>query len=302
MTAQQKTERQSRCFAVFGDLHGHLRLMFQLCRLWQVQERIHLDGILICGDLGFFPDLTCIDKATHLYAKRDPEELGFARFFASPCPREEDQRLCSTIFGDPEDFHTVRCPVVFCHGNHEDFQALAQVAEKGAFVPVDVFGRINYLRSGEVAELAGLRIAALGGAPELPGKPECPIVGPRVSPKGACRLRTQSFDVLLSHCAPWEVIPKLGSHEVSAVIRSCRPAYNFYGHYSFAIPPKTVGRTQCIWHEGVAFQRVNRQFIGPIQPGCMGILRWKSPDEHDYSLVDRPWFRAVTAHTWQYFP
>ena len=57
--------------AVIGDVHGHLRLMFQLCRLWQVQTGVHLDLVLQCGDLGFFPDPARLDKATQRFRWRE---------------------------------------------------------------------------------------------------------------------------------------------------------------------------------------------------------------------------------------
>ncbi len=43
----------AKYFAIFGDVHGHFRLMFQLCRHWQRNSGVHLDGILLCGDIGF---------------------------------------------------------------------------------------------------------------------------------------------------------------------------------------------------------------------------------------------------------
>jgi hypothetical protein len=45
-THSESSPNCKRHFAVFGDTHGHLRLMFRLCRLWQIQHRVFLDGIL----------------------------------------------------------------------------------------------------------------------------------------------------------------------------------------------------------------------------------------------------------------
>ncbi|MFW6114397.1 MAG: hypothetical protein ACOC7K_01510 [bacterium] len=92
-----------RHFAIFGDAHGHLRLMFQLCRHWQLNTQTKLDGALICGDLGFFPDLTRLDKATRKYIERDPEEAGFAFYFRQPLPAEQDPQLDRTLHGAPDD-------------------------------------------------------------------------------------------------------------------------------------------------------------------------------------------------------
>ena len=58
-----------------------------------------------------------------------------------------------------------------------------------AEAPVDWFQRLNYLRSGEVTQVAGLSVAALGGAPEGDGGGDEPVVGRRVSRQAAHRLR-----------------------------------------------------------------------------------------------------------------
>lgn len=144
--------------AVFGDTHGHLRLMFQLCRLWQLDNGVHLDAVLQCGDLGFFPTLGNIDKATRSFAQRDPEELAFARFFAQPLPLEEDALLNRTLLGAPDDLNTVRCPVLWCEGNHEDFEALRELVGTRALVPVDAFGVFHYLQPGRIAEVTVLDV------------------------------------------------------------------------------------------------------------------------------------------------
>ncbi len=53
--------------AVFRDTHGHLRLMFPLCRHCQLNHGPHLDVTLQRGDLGFYPDLGMDDKATRRF-------------------------------------------------------------------------------------------------------------------------------------------------------------------------------------------------------------------------------------------
>ena len=286
--------------AIFGDVHGHLRLMFQLCRHWQLNSGVHLDGILVCGDMGFFPNASHLDEATRRYIDRDPEELGFARYFMLPHPLEHDPQLEQTLLGDPNDLNTVHCPAIFCHGNHEDFLELEKTTCDSALAPVDAFGRVHFLRSGEVTEIGGLRVAALGGAPEDEQTVDTPVLGPWVSARAARRLRQQTFDVLLSHCAAAGTEACHGSRLLAEVITSCQPAYNFFGHYCHSIPPKTIGRTRCFWHADVNFQRVKRAFLGPPEPGCMAVLCWKNPNEHRYSLVDAPWFRAITATTWRH--
>jgi hypothetical protein len=259
-----------------------------------------LDGILQCGDLGYFPNLARLDRATRQHAERDPEELGFAYYFRPPQPPECDPQLARTLNGDPDDLNTVRCPVICCHGNHEDFEELEKVTGGAALAPVDSVGRIHLLRSGEVTELAGLRIAALGGGPEHPDTLDAPFFGSLVSAHAARRLRRQTFDVVLAHGSPHGVAPCWGSRLLAELITQCQPSYAFYAHHERYIRPATIGRTRCLWHAGVSFQRVNHQWIGPPEPGCMAILRWTDSNSHEHTVVDGSWFQGITGITWQH--
>jgi hypothetical protein len=63
--------------ALFSDVHGHLRIVLHLIRNWQIEHNSHLDGALIAGDLGCFPDSSKLDKATRRWVAVDPEQAGF---------------------------------------------------------------------------------------------------------------------------------------------------------------------------------------------------------------------------------
>jgi hypothetical protein len=150
--------------AVFGDTHGHLRLMFQLCRLWQLENGVHLDAILQCGDMGFFPDPGAADKATRRFAQLDSEEYGFAYYFRQKEPGDTNDSLMDRLLeGDPGSLDTVRCPVIWCQGNHEDFQQLIRGVVAQPLSPVDRYQRLYFLQPGKVATLKGL--SGLGGVP-----------------------------------------------------------------------------------------------------------------------------------------
>jgi hypothetical protein len=153
--------------AVFGDVRGHLRLMWKLCSYWQQAHGVHLDAILQCGDFGYFPQTGALDQATRRYAARDPEELGFANYFMSPEPlKKEDRRIREILLGASDAFGTVRAPMFWCAGNHEDFEALAAFVGERNLVSVDIYDRCRLLRSGTCAPIAGIRVGAIGGGPE----------------------------------------------------------------------------------------------------------------------------------------
>jgi hypothetical protein len=250
MTAQPMKES---CIAVFGDTHGRLRLMFQLCRLWQLRHKRHLDGILQCGDLGYFPDLSRIDDATRRFADEDPEELGFANFFGFPDPLEQDGRLTKCLEGPADSLDTVRVPAMWCHGNHEDFDELAYTARGPSPCPVDYFGKLIYLPSGTVTEVAGVRVAAVGGSfgerqhhkPRNGGQAGDYDSWQRINSSVCDQVRAaQPIDVLISHVAPASAPGEVhcsGSYDLRDLVQDCQPHYHFFAHHRGPIAPFKSG-------------------------------------------------------------
>jgi hypothetical protein len=68
--------------AVFADVHGRVLLAFKLCARWQQETGETIDLILQAGDLGAYPDISHLDRATIKHARKDPTELGFAEDFS----------------------------------------------------------------------------------------------------------------------------------------------------------------------------------------------------------------------------
>lgn len=266
--------------ALFGDTHGHLRLMLLLAHLWQQQHGQRLDGILICGDLGYFPDLNRLDSATRRHALKDPEELGFAKYFGRPQPLTPDELT-------PRLLKQVTCPIHWCHGNHEDFQALAQLSDLQA---ADCYGRLLYHASGQVHRLGGWRVAALGGGPEPSESPHA--CDPRwIDVSAVSQLRQAHFEVLLAHGAPQGIggeSEQWGSRWMRHLIELRKPDFCFFGHHRTKVGPGKIGPTQCFWLNDVAFDESQG-----LEPECMGIL-----SEQSFSLVEEDWLKTVTADTW----
>ena len=141
----------------------------------------------------------------------------------------------------------------------------------------------------------------MGGKPEDEKAADTPLLAPRVSSQAARRLQRQSFDVLISHGAPEGAGSPFGSSLLAETLARSQPMYNFYGHYSQYIEPATVGRTRCYYHADVNFQIVGSEYIGPPEPNCMAVLRWNDRHDHEYQVVDAPWFRGVTGTTWAHY-
>lgn len=299
--------------AIFGDLHGHLRLMWKLCSWWQKQHGIKLDLILQCGDFGYFPNVATLDKATKRYAERDPEELGFANYFMPPEPLlGEDPAIRTVLCGDPHDIATVTAPLYWCHGNHEDFGELEKVAGGENFQAVDIYGRCLAMQQGSVLGHAGMRIGAIGGGPE--GEQQGEAHEMRRAHTDAARwnkfsklvcanacdklLEQMPIDILITHCGPrletgGEM--EFASQQLCDLIQLAQPAYHFFSHHRTPVPPGMLGTTRYFWLENVSFERLARGMypFGRVNPGCMGILRWQDANVHEFTVVDEQWLHSL---------
>lgn len=273
--------------------------MLCLARQWQEQHQRQLDGILLAGDLGFFPDESRLDKATKRFAKIDPEELGVSRYFRKPLPAERDAKVEQTLLGEPSRLSTVSCPIVWCHGNHEDFDELEKLVGSRDLSAVDYYDRFLYLRSGAVTELAGLKVGAVGGAPEVGNRGHDPRV--YVNEDACIELATKQFDILLGHGGPRGLggeTDNWGSDLLRELIEASQPPYYFFAHHKKKVETKQIGVTKCHWLNDVAFPLTGGKPRGPVEPGCMGILEWN--DEcPEFQVVTDPWVFGVTAHSWR---
>src|SRR4051812_37952589 len=145
-------------YLIFGDLHGRILPAFRLALRWEREHGVRLDGLLQVGDLGYFPDLARLDRATARHAADDPLELGTCLVVQ---PNPEADEVFQGGGGPPPNLW-------FTAGNHEDFLALAERERDGGrravSFAVDAYGYVRCLRDGRVETLPGpLRVGALWG-------------------------------------------------------------------------------------------------------------------------------------------
>lgn len=289
--------------AVFGDLHGHLRLMWKLASYWQKAHEQRLDLILQCGDIGYFPEPERLDKATRNYLKKDPEELGFADYFRpGPLPNGDDQKIRSIMDGDPIDFATVKAPVYACSGNHEDFEALEEVAGHRDVFTIDRYGRLHMVRSGTALDLRGLNVGFIGGGPEQERKPHDMDPWSRVTEQACDRLVDDTLDVLITHAGPQQPAGPLvgGSLRLRRFVERAQPRIHLFAHHGRPIEPGKIGGTRYWYLRDVAFDGPPHDLTaGPLMQGCMAVLRGDNSDSDqlDVETVDEDWMRAFHGRT-----
>jgi hypothetical protein len=279
-------------FLVFGDLHGRVLPAFRLANRWSREHHVPIDGILQVGDLGYFPDLTRLDKATIRHAKLDLLELGLQDVIA---PNE----LADGIF---EDTHTPHA-LWFTAGNHEDFNELDRLAGGHAnckHFPVDYYCRINCVQDGSVTKLPGsLKVAAAWGIDgnQSTARTNLPKRG-YIQERAIDRLLRVPFDLLLCHDAPYSAKQTgFGSRELALLVELAEPAFVFFGHYKGMGGPSPVhfGRTE-VFHMG-GFEL--RGQGNTAEPGSVGILHWEQ-GHGEFSYLDPNWLKTFSRHNWKY--
>src|SRR5689334_15820411 len=125
--------------AIFSDVHGKILLPFKLVDLYQQSSGNKINFILQCGDLGVYPSLENMDKATIRHAERDPDELGFNRDFTTIKPSIKS-------FLD-----NLNINMICVRGNHEDHDYLDELEKQNFSVPnfsIDAYKRVWVCKSG----------------------------------------------------------------------------------------------------------------------------------------------------------
>jgi hypothetical protein len=275
-------------YMVFGDLHGRILPAFRLTAAWARDHDCRIDGILQVGDLGYFPDVSRLDKATRRHAADDPLELG-TLWVAQPS-QEADRIFAEELV--PE-------ALWFTAGNHEDHEFLHSLAHGDVFA-VDAYQRVRCIRDGHVAQLpGGLRVGALWG---IDG--QAPVRRRHVPSRfliqadNAVRLACSTFDVLLTHDSPLDaIIPNAGSQEILDIIRAARPAFAFFGHHKGCDHPVEgdFGATRVYHLAGMEL----RQSSQHAEEGSVGVLRWHGT-AGSFEYLDPGWLRSFTRHNWRY--
>jgi Icc-related predicted phosphoesterase len=297
--------------ALFSDVHGRLRIMLRMLQCWQIQHNTFLDGALLAGDIGCFPEESRFDKATRRWVERDPEEAGFLRYFMRP--KGEIEAVFDGI-KELDEFSAVKCGIYFVPGNHEDYEYIhacrAKAAKGGNALgsfPVDCYSRLRCIENGTVIKLRGgdgmvLRVGALWGIENAKeGSPKKISEG---AAESLIQRRGGKMDLLLTHDAPAHSYTAYsGSRTISRVLEACNPGLHLFGHvhpadgcYEFKAEPL---QTRSWIFEDVGF---GRNCDGNLK-GSMGILSVDSVDgkpEFNVEVVEDEWLSKMRFKSWEY--
>lgn len=285
---------QSSVFLVFGDLHGRILPAFRFASYWSKRSGRGVTGLLQVGDLGYFPDISRMDKATLRHAKDDPLELGSLdvaiRTDLADKVFDEDPRCTFNLW--------------FTAGNHEDFEELERFAQAAGRdqhdFAVDAYCRVRGIKDGEVHSFdCGVKAAAVwgvdGGGPN--SRQNLPPRG-YIAERAVDRLTLEAFDVLLMHDAPESAKREgYGSELLRTLIDLAQPQFAFFGHYrgDGSKIEQDFGRTEVFHLAG--FELRTRD--GHPESGSVGVLEWQD-GEGTFAFAPDDMLKPFTRHNWKY--
>jgi Icc-related predicted phosphoesterase len=248
-----------------GDVHGKILHALALVLGWQRRSGRRFDLLVQVGDMGAYPDPAHTDEATQRHLELDPTEAEVSRLVAA------EGRLAERLAAVREQLVT---PMYFVRGNHEDFAYLRGLScDEHDTAEVDRFGLLRYVPEGQVLDLAGTRVAFLGGAEEQPGEAGID----RDAYERLMRMEPGTVDVLVTHQGPYGSGTTFrgavaGSPMMSELIERLGPRFHVAGHLHQLVGPRRFGATTYLGLDGlVASPRWQPEARG-LQPGCLGVL------------------------------
>lgn len=283
--------------AVLADVHGRILLAFKIIERYQRETGEQIDLILQCGDVGIFPDITRLDKATERIAQLDETELGFAEYFADRNP--EARAVLDKL----------SCDMICVRGNHEDHSFLDELEtqHEGAIFPVDCYQRVWCMKTGVVhsVKLNGDTLDVLGigrvGAPDGEADPTRDKYIQQREQDQLKQAAGEPIDILLTHDARRDFIrPGIGMQEISDILDRQTPAYHFFGHTGRPFERKLDGNGTTLCSKLSDFEWEETDRGKRMKDGCLGVLRWNGPTDHSFRVVEDSCIKEYTPFTWKH--
>lgn len=277
--------------AIFADIHGKILLPFKIVDLYQKETGKNIDFILQCGDIGAYPSLENLDKATLKHAKYDRDELGFHDYFTKMNPAIQ-------LFLD-----TLNINMICVRGNHEDHNFLDQLEKESAeasLFPIDVYKRVFVCKSGHQlvlnAQNEHLSLVGIGRIGDRKQRSEKRFIQAYERESIQQLLQTNdAFDVLITHDKDDSSQRGYGMAEIREVLDNVLFQYHFYGHTGEAFHQEMDmnGITHSIKIKELEFNE-----NGNLEKGCM-ILLTKENGLLTLEVVDQKFTDTITKENWK---
>lgn len=276
--------------AIFSDIHGKILLPFKLVDLYQNETGNKVDFILQCGDMGAYPDIENLDKATIKHARYDRDELGFYDDFTK-------------VNRDIKTFlDKLGISMICVRGNHEDHDFLDNLEKENfqsSIFPIDIYKKVFVCKSALAQELRTenevLKFVGIGRIGDRKGRTEKRFIQEYERKEIKKLLKTRdTFDILITHDKDDSSQRGYGMTEIREVLDNVIFHYHFYGHTGEPFKQETDynGITQSIKVKELEFNE-----SGILEKGCMIILT-KENGDLTLEIVDQKLTNRLTKYNW----
>ena len=276
--------------AIFADIHGKILLPFKMVDAYQKEYGEKIDLILQCGDLGAFPDIQKMDKATIKHAKYDKQELGFSRQFVYI--NKEIEFFLNQLDVD----------MICVRGNHEDHDFLDNIEIKysESRYPIDCYQRVYICKSGVVQSFCiedeDLDFMGIGRIGDRKGRREKRFIQEyeRENIRKSIK-QGKKLDILISHDISTEMAqPRFGMEELRLVLDMLKPFVHFYGHTGQPYKVEEDNNRQTF---SVKIKELEFDSSGNLPAGCMFIVD-KTGGVIEGDPVELSFLQQFSKYTW----
>jgi predicted phosphodiesterase len=280
--------------AIFADIHGKFLLPFKLVDLYQKETSCQIDLILQCGDMGAFPDIENLDKATLRHASRDRDELGFYDDFVKEKP-EIRQFL-----------NELNLNMICVRGNHEDHNFLNELEEKetdNSIFPIDAYQRVWVCKSAQKQEFSKngekLTFVGIGRIGDRKDRKHQEFIQDYERKEINKLIQTKdSFDLLITHDYGDLSQRGFGMPEIRKVLDNVIFSYHFYGHTG---EPFRIGLDENELTISVKIKELEFDNEGMLPEGCMLIVEKHNQGNFDLIAVEQSFTCKVTKFNWRFY-
>jgi len=278
--------------AIFADIHGKILLPFKLVDLYQKTTDKKVDIILQCGDIGVFPNLKNLDKATIRHARNDRDELGFHDNFTKVNPKIE------------AFLNELNLKMICVRGNHEDHEYLDELERKAtsATFPIDIYKRVLLCKSGHVQRFTKnditLNFVGIGRIGDRKGRSAGQFIQDYERKEINRLLKSKEiFDVLITHDKDDQSQRGYGMAEIRKLLENQVFQYHFYGHTGepFNIETDINRITQSCKIKELEFNN-----SGILPKGCMIILEKLDTETFKLEVVGQEITNQLAKYNWKY--
>lgn len=280
--------------ALFSDIHGKILLPFKLADLYQQETNQAIDVILQCGDIGAYPNLENLDKATLKHAKYNRDELGFYDDFTTENPKIKAY------------LEELNMEMICVKGNHEDHDYLNQLEANyptETKFPIDAYQKVWVCKSGLVQTFQKgdetLKFVGIGRIGDRKGRTEQRFI--QNYERAAIQKLHQTkehFDLLITHDKDDSSQRGYGMTEIRELLDQVIFHYHFYGHTGepYHLETDTNGIT-----ESCKIKELEFDSNGVLPVGCMVILNKTAEDTFEFEVVEQKLTNRLAKHNWKYY-